>query len=168
MAATDRWDDIFIAIEGPQSAGVADLIAASDAFSADLYPPESNHGIDLRALAAATVSLFVARRGGAAIGCVALARRPDGEAEVKRLFVAEEARGLRLGERLMAAMEKRAVEGGVRVLRLETGIHNHAALKLYRSLGYCETGPFGSYRPDPLSVFMQKDLDRTGADVFIS
>ncbi len=166
MAGFDQQDDIVIAIEGPQSAGVAALIAASDAFSAALYPPESNHGIDLRALAASTVSLFVARRDGAALGCVAVKRGVDGEAEVKRLFVADGARGLRLGERLMAALEIHARDHAVRVLRLETGIHNHAALKLYRSLGYCDTGPFGSYRPDVLSVFMRKDLAAQGADAF--
>ncbi|HEV8436640.1 MAG TPA: GNAT family N-acetyltransferase, partial [Methylomirabilota bacterium] len=33
-----------------------------------------------------------------------------------------------------------------------------AALGLYRAAGYVERGPFGDYRPDPLSVFMEKRL----------
>ena len=31
-------------------------------------------------------------------------------------------------------------------------------LALYRSAGFIETGPFGRYAPDPLSVFMEKTL----------
>ena len=36
-----------IARENPTAVGVAELIAASDAFAAALYPAESNHGSDL-------------------------------------------------------------------------------------------------------------------------
>jgi putative acetyltransferase len=43
-------------------------------------------------------------------------------------------------------------------LRLETGIHQPEALGLYRAAGFVERGPFGPYRPDPLSVFMEKPL----------
>jgi putative acetyltransferase len=32
------------------------------------------------------------------------------------------------------------------------------ALGLYRKIGYTETGPFGAYKPDSLSVFMEKKL----------
>jgi putative acetyltransferase len=46
------------------------------------------------------------------------------------------------------------------LLRLETGVRQPEALGLYRKLGYRERGPFGAYKPDPLSVFMEK---RVGA-----
>ena len=39
------------------------------------------------------------------------------------------------------------------VLRLETGIHQQAAIALYERMGYHAIPPFGDYRPDPLSVF---------------
>ena len=57
-----------------------------------------------------------------------------------------------------AALEARAGSEGVRTLRLETGVNNHAALGLYARAGFTRCDPFGDYRPDPLSVFMQKDL----------
>jgi putative acetyltransferase len=41
---------------------------------------------------------------------------------------------------------------------LETGVENHAALDLYTRAGFKRCNPFGDYRADPLSVFMQKDL----------
>ena len=43
-------------------------------------------------------------------------------------------------------------------MRLETGIRQPEAIGLYRSAGYAEIGPFGAYRPDPLSLFMEKRL----------
>lgn len=43
-------------------------------------------------------------------------------------------------------------------MKLETGILQPAAIALYRSAGFRETGCFGDYRPDPLSMFMEKVL----------
>jgi putative acetyltransferase len=44
------------------------------------------------------------------------------------------------------------------MLRLETGIKQEPAIRLYESAGFRRRGPFGSYRDDPLSVFMEKPL----------
>jgi putative acetyltransferase len=44
------------------------------------------------------------------------------------------------------------------MLRLETGIKQDAAIHLYENAGFRRRGPFGSYRDDPLSVFMEKPL----------
>ena len=149
-------DAVRIAREHPTAPGVAALIAALDAYHADLYPPESNHGIPIAELAAPSVRFFVARRDEAAVGCVAYRLGQHRNAEIKRLYVSEAARGGDLGRRLMQAAEISARTEGIVGFRLETGIHNHAALKLYRSLGFDETGPFPPYSDDPLSVFMQK------------
>jgi len=47
---------------------------------------------------------------------------------------------------------------GLRLMRLETGIHQPEALALYRRAGYAERAPFGEYVADPLSVYMEKTL----------
>ena len=47
---------------------------------------------------------------------------------------------------------------GVERLRLETGVSNHAALALYEKTGFQRSEPFADYRPDPLSVFMERKL----------
>jgi putative acetyltransferase len=65
---------------------------------------------------------------------------------------------LRLGRRLLDEIEVIAVRRGARTLRLEMGGLQPEALGLYRSAGFVEIGPFGSYRPDPLSIFMEKRL----------
>ena len=44
------------------------------------------------------------------------------------------------------------------VARLEAGPMQPEALALYAKLGYEDRGPFGPYKPDPLSVFMEKAL----------
>jgi putative acetyltransferase len=123
-----------------------------------LYPAESNHHLPLDALRASNVRFLVARdAGGRAVGTGALALKGNW-AELKAMWVIPEARGLGISKRILAALEARARGEGVRILRLETGVENHAALGLYARAGFRRCDPFGDYRPDPLSVFMQKDL----------
>ena len=150
--------DITIAVESPCQTDVARLIQALDAYQTALYPAESNHLLDLDALSAPDVRFLVARRDGAAVGCGALRVDAEGYGEVKRMFVLPSARGLKLGRRLLDRIEAEARRERLTCLRLETGIHQPEALGLYRAAGYVEREPFGDYRPDPLSVFMEKPL----------
>lgn len=149
---------VTIAIEPPRQAGVMRLLELSDAYAASLYPAESNHMVDVATLERENVSFFVARQGEAVLGCGALGEAGDGAGEIKRMFVDEAARGLKLGRRLLDAIVDRAGALGLSVIRLETGIHQPQAIGLYRAYGFVETGPFGDYRPDPLSIFMEKTL----------
>jgi putative acetyltransferase len=148
---------IAVSQESPRQAEVARLLAGSDAESAALYPPESRHGVDIEALAAPDCRFFVARESGLAIGCGGVVVR-HGEAEVKRLFVAPAARCRGVARRLLDAIEAAARDDGARVLRLETGVDSHAALALYRRVGFAECPRFGAYPADPLSVFLEKTL----------
>jgi putative acetyltransferase len=150
--------DITLTRESPYQAEVGQLLAALDEYQSALYPPESNHFLEVEALAAPGVRFFVARRGARAIGCAALRIDEGGYGELKRMFVAPEARGLRLGRRLLERVEAEARRERLVWMRLETGIHQPAALALYRSAGYVERDAFGEYRSDPLSVFMEKRL----------
>lgn len=73
-----------------------------------------------------------------AIGCVALRRNTDTWCEMKRLYVAAEARGTGLGERLLEAILVRAKELGYRGIRLDTLADMRAAQQLYRKYGFVE------------------------------
>ncbi len=66
---------------------------------------------------------------------------------------------MRIASRLMdrAGGDRQRRRGFVAV-RLETGIYQPEAIGLYRKYGYVEIEPFGSYLPDPLSLFMEKRL----------
>ena len=149
---------LILQIESPRQADVERLLAALDAYQSALYPPASNHFLDVDALAAPNVRFFVARREGRALGCGALRIDAAGYGELKRMFVSPEARGYRLGRLLLDRIEEEARREGLPCLRLETGIHQPEALGLYRAAGYVEREAFGEYRPDPLSVFMEKSL----------
>ncbi|MEN3149260.1 GNAT family N-acetyltransferase [Neorhizobium sp. IRAMC:178] len=149
---------VVIAIEPPRQAEVMRLLELSDAYAASLYPAESNHMVDVATLEKPVVSFFVARREGTVLGCGALVAAEDGTGEIKRMFVAEAARGLKLGKQLIEAILERAGELSLSVVRLETGIHQPQAIGLYRAYGFTEIGPFADYRSDPLSIFMEKRL----------
>ena len=145
-------------LERPRQAAVIRLLDMSDAYAASLYPAESNHMLDLASLEGPAVRFWVARRDGEVVGCCALVDAGDGTAEIKRMFVDPGARGLKVARRLMEALEASARESGLEALRLETGIYQPEAIGLYRAFGYADIEPFGSYRPDPLSLFMEKRL----------
>ena len=139
------------------AADVRQLIAALDAHLADLYPPESNHGLSLAALAAPDVRFVVARLGGSAVGCGAL-RLDAGFAELKRMYVVPEARRRGVAWRLLARLEALAAANGRSLVRLETGVAQAEAIALYERAGFRRIPPFPPYRPDPLSLFMEKAL----------
>ncbi|MBX2806716.1 MAG: GNAT family N-acetyltransferase [Hyphomicrobiales bacterium] len=147
-----------IAVEDVNGSGISELIDASDAYSAERYPPEGNFATDLAGLYAPEIALAVARKKGFAAGCAALKSEPHGNGELKRLFVHPDARGSGLGGRLIDYIEALARARGVRRINLETGPLNVEAVGLYRAYGYVECGPFGDYEDNPYSLFMTKDL----------
>ena len=149
--------EVRIAVERPVRADVAALLRASRAMMSGLYPPESCHGLDLAAYERPEVTLFVARDNGVALACGAFQLHADGSAEIKSMFVAPEARGRGIGRKVLEAIEA-AVRGRVSELRLETGVKQLPAIRLYEAAGFRRRGPFGGYRDDPLSVFMEKPL----------
>jgi len=149
--------------EDPAQADVVALLEAGEAHSARLYPAESNHHLPLEALRAPAVRFFVARDGdGRALATGAVVLK-DGWAEVKRMWVAEEARGRGLSRAMLERLVAEARSHGVGILRLETGVASREALGLYRSAGFAEREAFEGYAPDPLSVFMEKRIEPAGA-----
>jgi len=148
-----------VRIESPRQDDVIRLLAALDAYLESLYPPESNHILDIDTLCAPNIRFFVARRRGEAVGCGALRIDSAGYGEVKRMYVHPESRGQKLGRAILMRIEEQASREGLKWVRLETGIHQAEALALYRHAGYAERGPFGGYRSDPLSHFMEKGID---------
>jgi len=153
---------ITIAEERPRQPAIVRLLELSDAYVASLYPAESNHLVDLSTLEKPTVFFFVARLHGEVVGCCALVDASDGTAEIKRMFVDPKARGLKIAKRLLSAIEEKAEELRLQVIRLETGIYQPEAIGLYQAAGYLEREPFGDYLDDPLSLFIEK---RVGRDV---
>lgn len=86
--------------------------------------------------------LVLARLKGSAIGCGALKFHGRAPAELKRMWVAADSRGLGLGRRLLVDLEARARKAGARVVRLETNRSLTEAIQLYRASGYREVRAF--------------------------
>jgi ribosomal protein S18 acetylase RimI-like enzyme len=78
------------------------------------------------------------------IGCGALKFHDKKPAEVKRMWVAESARGLGIGRRLLSELENHAIAHGARTLRLETNKSLAEAISLYRSAGFVEIAAFNA------------------------
>jgi putative acetyltransferase len=147
-----------IAMEDPAQPEIIRLLRDGEEQSEGLYPADSNHHLSLDALRAPNVRFFVARdSSGRAVATGALVLfRSWGE--LKRMWVVPDARGRGASKAVLAALEAKARSERVGVLRLETGVESRAALGLYTRAGFRQRGPFGHYRADPLSVFMQKEL----------
>lgn len=136
------------------------LIAALDAGLAELYPPEQRFGPNLKAghLEEGRGTFLVARDGERAIGCGAIRLLDPQTAEVKRMYVEPDRRGTGVGRALLDALEAEARARGVTRLVLETGIHQVAAIALYRGSGFTETACWGEYATASTSVCFEKFL----------
>jgi ribosomal protein S18 acetylase RimI-like enzyme len=58
------------------------------------------------------------------------------------MWVASSARGLGVGRRLLAELERRAADHGSRAVRLDTNATLTEAIAMYRSAGYNEIDAF--------------------------
>jgi GNAT superfamily N-acetyltransferase len=85
---------------------------------------------------------FVAYLQGEPIGCGGVKHHANAPAEIKRMWIAPQARGLGLGRRLLDTLEACAGQGGAEVARIETSAALIEALSLYRSTGWEEVPPF--------------------------
>jgi DNA-binding MarR family transcriptional regulator/GNAT superfamily N-acetyltransferase len=95
------------------------------------------------------------------IGSGALKFHGAAPAELKRMWVAESARGLGVGRRLLEELERHAAANGVRKLRLETNKSLVEAISLYRSAGYLEVAPFND---EPYAHhWFEKDIATTAS-----
>lgn len=146
-----------ITAESPLTADAAALIDGSEAALREHYSAEECFSFDAAELSSDDTRFFVARRGGVALGCVALVNCGD-YGEVKRLYVPASARGLGVARALMDHLERDAAAQGLGTVRLETGDRLEAAVALYAARGYVRRGPFADYADIAASTFMEKAL----------
>jgi GNAT superfamily N-acetyltransferase len=160
--------EVVITRERPDTPDARRLIGELDEHLGSRYPPSSRHAFSVDRLLEEGVEFFVLRAGDvpAACGGILFVGPGDGEAqpyaEVKRMFVAPPYRGSGFGKRILARLADEARLRGVDVLRLETGIYQTEAIKLYERTGFRPIGPFGPYIDDPLCAYYEKDLGADG------
>ncbi len=105
-------------------------------------------------------SLLIAYRGGQPAGCVALRDLGDHVAEMKRMFVPPESRGLGIGRALADRILADARKAGYRRMRLDTSRRQNEAIALYQSAGFRRIEPYYDLREDLRDwlVFFECDL----------
>jgi putative acetyltransferase len=150
---------ITITEERPDSPDAMALIDELESLLAPLYPQESRHGLSVERLIAAGVTFFVLRAGDSAAACGGVQLFAEGFGELKRMYVRPPFRGQGLARRMLEHLAAHTRSSGVSMLRLETGIHQGEAIRLYEGAGFRRIGPFGPYREDPLSLYFEKRLD---------
>lgn len=150
---------VTITQERPDAPDALTLIAELEQYL-DLpgYPPESRHGYSVEKLIAQGVAFFVLREDGAAAACGGVQLVGAEYGELKRMFVRPSFRRRGHARRIMEHLAAYTRERGVFLLRLETGTFQAEAISLYEAWGFTRIGPFGSYREDPLSIFMEKRI----------
>jgi putative acetyltransferase len=74
------------------------------------------------------------------------------------MFVADAARGRGTARLLLSEIEGYARDANIRLIQLETGPLQHAALALYERCGYGLIPNFGEYVGDDNSVCYEKPL----------
>lgn len=141
------------------------LVAALVDELASLYPPEAMHYYDPVAGGGTGGVFMLACLGDRAVGCGALKPLDAATGELKRMYVAPEARRAGVGAALLDALEAEARARGLTRLQLETGVHQPAARALYERAGYVEVPCAGEYAATSadaggLSVCYEKLLGR--------
>jgi DNA-binding MarR family transcriptional regulator/GNAT superfamily N-acetyltransferase len=107
-----------------------DPAASLSAEDRDLIPPRG--------------AFLVASVDGESVGCGAVKSIAPGVGSLKRMWVADTARGLGIGRRMLDALEAQSRELGLTTLRLETNKTLQEAIRLYRSAGFREVAPFNA------------------------
>jgi GNAT superfamily N-acetyltransferase len=106
------------------------------------FDPSQSISADIAELTPPAGLFLIARAAGRPVGCGALKFHAGAPAELKRMWVARDARGLGVGRRLLAELEREARAAGVEVLHLETNASLTEAIALYRGSGFVEVPAF--------------------------
>jgi pimeloyl-ACP methyl ester carboxylesterase/GNAT superfamily N-acetyltransferase len=93
---------------------------------------------------------LIAYRDGHAVGCAGLKRLDERTAEIKRIYVAPEARGAGVARALIGGLEAAARDAGYDAIRLDTGAKQEASVALFRSSGYA---PIADYNGNPVASY---------------
>lgn len=153
MTIAIREDDL-------RGEAIARLLQRHLDFAHEHTPPESIHALDIERLRVPEITFWSAWEGDGLLGCIALRALSADHGEIKSMHTVAEARGRGIGRRLLTHLITVAQERGYRRLSLETGttLGFAAARALYSGFGFAPCPPFGSYRIDPVSVCMTREI----------
>jgi GNAT superfamily N-acetyltransferase len=94
------------------------------------------------------------------VACGCFKKYDKNTIEIKRMFVAPEARGLGLAQRVLKELELWAKELGYSVSILETLYKQQEAISLYQKVGYAIVDNYEPYVGLENSICMRKQIDK--------
>lgn len=121
-------------------------------------PGDSLFRLDPDEVAGDRGCFVVAEIDDRAAACGAYRRLDDTTAEIKRMYVAPSARGLKVGAAIVAELEAAARGNGIQRLLLESGPRQLPALGLYEKFGFRRCQCWGEYASSTTSICMEKSL----------
>jgi len=150
-----------IRLDNLESSQVIELIREHLAAMEPTAPPESRHALDLTGLKRSDVAFWSIWDGERLAGIGALKQLSPDHAEIKSMKTATAFLRQGVASSMLQHLIHESKRRGITTLSLETGsmAFFEPARSLYRSFGFTECGPFGSYVDDPNSVFMTLRID---------
>jgi DNA-binding MarR family transcriptional regulator/predicted GNAT family N-acyltransferase len=121
---------------------VAEYVAELDARLDGGFDPRNSLQVEDDELVPPGGVMLVATLHEDPVACGALRLHRDAPAEIKRVWVSPDVRGLGLGRRVLHELESYAATHGALAARLETNRNLTEAISLYRANGYREVDPF--------------------------
>jgi putative acetyltransferase len=125
-----------------------------------ISPPESKHALNLEGLRKPEITFWTVWDGSNLIGCGAIKKLDSNHAEIKSMRIGIAQRQQGIASMLLQHILNEAKLKGYRRISLETGSMSffEPARSLYRKYGFKNCAPFSTYKEDPNSVFMTKEL----------
>jgi ribosomal protein S18 acetylase RimI-like enzyme len=149
--------DLTIEAAGVRSADAGLLVARLDEELNRRYGEVQGQFTAANALADHSTFL-VGYVAGRPVACGAFRPMGGPAVEVKRMYVEPEFRGRGIARRLLAELEERARRAGYTLARLETGVAQPEAVRLYESAGYRRIDNYGIYAGNADSACFEKSL----------
>jgi putative acetyltransferase len=125
-----------------------------------ISPPESRHALDLDGLRKPEITFWTIWSGSDLAGCGALKELNKEHGEIKSMRTAYAYQRKGVASQMLRHLIAEAERRGYPRVSLETGSMDYfePARKLYASFGFKFCGPVGSYRDDPNSLFMTREI----------
>ncbi|MFJ5089111.1 GNAT family N-acetyltransferase [Streptomyces sp. NPDC088674] len=149
-----------IAVDDLAGPAIAAFLEAHVSQLRALSPPESTHALDLDGLRVPEVTFWTARESGEIVGCCAVKRIAPGHGELKSMRTDPTRTRSGVASALLRHALDKSRRAGLDRVSLETGADDFflPARTLYAKFGFRPCPPFGTYREDPLSVFLTRTL----------
>jgi GNAT superfamily N-acetyltransferase len=135
------------------------MVTEVQALYVDQYGGPDAAAVDAAEFAPPAGRFFVGLLDGVPVAIGGWRKLPDGQAEIKRMYVSPTARRRGLARRLLAELERTVAAAGIEQVVLNTGPRQPEAIAMYEHAGYRPIDGFGHYACEPDALFFAKALE---------